>query len=191
MIDDGEEGDNRTLVSGGRGGYLYTFKDDRGTTVAPTGEFSMAAGGALGSRRAMRFRGKLADVDGVYAGLGASLTEPKGPYDASRYSGIAFYARRSASSASAIRLKLPDVNTDPEGGVCSECYNDFGVDFQVTEEWTRFEVSFADLYQGAGWGAPRPDALDPAKLYSVQWQVATRGAEFDIWIDDVSFVGCP
>lgn len=190
-IEDGEDGDNRILVRGGRGGYLYTYADDDGSTVAPRGEFTIAAGGADGSDGALRMHGTLADADGAYAGLGLSLTEPKAPYDASRYTGISFSARRAPGSAAAVRLKLPDVNTDPEGGVCTECFNDFGIDFQVAEQWTRYVVAFADLAQGAGWGQPRVPALDASRLYSVQWQVATRGASFDIWIDDVAFVGCP
>jgi hypothetical protein len=28
-------------------------------------------------------------------------------------------------------------------------------------------------------------------MYGVQWQVNTPGAEYDIWIDDVQFTGCP
>jgi hypothetical protein len=191
VIDDAEDGDNQVLVQDGRGGYLYTFKDRLGTTIDPAATFETAAGGASGSRQALRFHGKLADSDGGYAGLGLSLTEPKSPYDASRYQGLSFQARRAPGSSAAVRLKLPDVSTDPVGGICAECFNDFGVDFLVTEEWTRYVVSFADLKQGAGWGQPRPAAIDPTRLYSVQWQVSTRGGAFDIWIDDVTFTGCP
>jgi endoglucanase len=191
MIEDGEDGDNQTLVRGGRGGYLYTFKDARGTTITPDREFTTSAGGANGSRQALRIRGTLADAGDVYAGVGLSLTEPKGPYDASRYEGLAFHARRGPDALASVRLKVPDVNTDPDGGACSECHNDFGIDFQVTEEWTRYVVRFADLQQQSGWGEPRPAAIDAARLYSVQWQVATRGARYDLWIDDVTFTGCP
>jgi endoglucanase len=191
LIEDAEDGDNQILVRGGRGGYLYTFKDGAGTVVEPAAQFATAAGGAETPGQALRFHGTVAKGQSVYAGLGLSFTDPKAPYDASRYRGIAFYARRAPGSTSAVRLKVPDVSTDPDGGVCSECFNDFGVDFQVGEAWTRYEVSFADLKQGSGWGQPRPPSIDPRRLYSVQWQVTTSGASFDIWIDDVSFIGCP
>ncbi len=85
---------------------------------------------------------------------------------------------------------MPDASTDPAGGVCTECYNDFGLPLQVTEEWTRFEVQFADLVQETGWGAPRPEAIDAAKLYGVQWQTAIAGASVDVEIDEVTFLGC-
>jgi hypothetical protein len=46
------------------------------------------------------------------------------------------------------------------------------------------------MAQTPGWGAPRPGSIDRSKLFGVQWQVATPGAAFDLWIDDVVFYGC-
>jgi endoglucanase len=189
-IEDAEDSDDRILVRAGRGGYLYTYRDEHGTKISPSGEFSVTRGGANGSRYSLRMTGTVADAAEVYAGMGLAFREPKAPYDASRHSGISFVAKRASGVAAAVRVKLPDVNTDPDGGVCKECFNDFGIDFQVTEEWTNYEVSFADLEQQVGWGEPRPSALDASKLYGLQWQVTTRGADFDLWIDDVRFVGC-
>ena len=84
----------------------------------------------------------------------------------------------------------PDANTDPSGKVCTDCYNDFGVNFEVPEEWTRFNVKFEDLKQEDGWGAPRPPNSANDKLFGLQWQVSTPKGEFDIWIDDIKFE-CP
>lgn len=190
MIEDGEDGDDQVLTRAGRGGYLYTYADEAGTTVAPRGDFTMGRGGAGGSGGAIHVAGKLAAGGDAYAGVGLGFVEPKGAYDASSYTGVAFAARRAPDTTPYVRLKVPDVNTDPDGGVCTDCYNDFGVSMQLTEEWTRYEVRFADLAQEGGWGAPRPDAVDAAKLYGVQWQVSTAGAPFDVWIDDVTFLGC-
>lgn len=190
LIEDAEDGDDRTLTRNGRGGYLYTYMDDHGTRIAPTGDFTPAKGGAGGSKYAMRMQGALGDAAEVYAGMGFSFLEPKGTYDASGYTGIAFSAKRAPGSAAAIRVKLPDGNTDPDGGACTECYNDFGIDVQLTEEWTRYEVSFADLKQQVGWGDPRPPAIDASKLYGVQIQVSQRAAAFDVWVDDIEFLGC-
>jgi hypothetical protein len=87
-----------------------------------------------------------------------------------------------------VRLGVADAKTDPAGGVCSECDNDFGVTFDLSEDWTRYEVSFADLKQEGGWGAPRPEAVDPAHLFGMKWQVTTPGGEFDVWIDQIAFL---
>jgi endoglucanase len=188
VIEDAEDGDNQVLLRGGRSGYLYTYRDGHGSSVAPEGKFATSSGGAEGTHQALRMHGKLADRDDAYAGVGLSFTDPKAPYDASRWKGLVFYARAAPGSATSVRLKVPDASTDPDGHVCKECFNDFGIDFQVTDEWTRYEVAFADLKQGAGWGAPRPDAIDLTRLYSLQWQVTTRNASFDVWIDEISFL---
>ena len=189
-IEDGEDEDSRVLAREGRGGYLYTYRDDLGTEISPSGDFSMTRSGANGSQYSLRMMGKVADASDAYAGMGLSLRDPKAPYDASRYDGIAFFARRAPGSAANVRLKVPDASTDPDGGACTECFNDFGVDFQVAEEWTRYVVTFSDLKQQDGWGDPQPAAVDASALYGLQWQIVDRGAAFDLWIDDVTFVGC-
>ena len=191
IIEDAEDGDDQINVQGGRGGYVYTFADDKGSTVSPKDDFKPASGGADGSFRSLRISGKMVTGEEAYAGLGLSFKEPEGPYDASRYTGVVFWAKRSASSSSALRFMVGDKNTDPLGKICTECDNDFGVSFEVGEEWTRYEVSFADLKQEGGWGAPRPDALDKSTLYGLKWQVQTQGADYDVSIDQIGFVCGP
>jgi endoglucanase len=195
VIEDGENRDNQVIRQADRNGYMYTFADDAGTTVTPTagklgGTFSMDEGGASGSAYAARFRGKIAQGDRVYAGFGINFVDPKAPYDASRHDGISFYARRSKGSAASVRLKVPDANTTPEGKRCSECFNDFGTDLMLSEQWQPFVVPFAKMQQLPGWGAPRPGMIDARTIFGLQWQVNQQGANYDIWIDDVSFVGC-
>jgi hypothetical protein len=163
--------------SGGGGGCpvrgdSYTYADEAGSKVA--GDLD-------------RVTGKLAATGEVFAGVGLDFAAP---IDASRYRGIAFAARRGPGAAAHVRLKVPDVNTDPDGKVCTDCYNDFGISFQVTEEWTRYEAPFADLVQETGWGAPRPAQVDTTKLYGVQWQIAVAGADVDLQVDQVEFLGC-
>jgi endoglucanase len=123
--------------------------------------------------------------------MGFNFVDPKAPFDVSGYKGISFWAKRGENSASAVRVKLPDVNTDPEGKVCTECFNDFGMDIELTTTWTQYVVLFGAARQQAGWGQPRPGGPESAKMYGVQWQVNTPGAEYDIYIDDVQFTGCP
>jgi len=153
-------------------GDAYAYADEAGSTASGDG---------------LHLTGKLAAAGEVYAGVGLGFATP---VDASGYRGIAFLARRGPGAAAHVRLKVPDGNTDPDGGVCTDCYNDFGISFQVTEEWVRYEAPFADLAQEAGWGEPRPAALDTTRLHGVQWQVAVRGAELDLALRDVTFLGC-
>ncbi len=195
VIDDSEDNDHRLLTQGERGGYVYTFLDEAGSSVEPLagrlgGTFAQSEGGANGSMYAARFHGKTSGGAIVFAGFGLNFTDPKTPYDAQAYEGISFFARRGADSVSSLRVKVPDTATDAEGGRCTECFNDFGTDVELTEDWQQHTLSFQDLSQLPGWGSPRPGSVDSAALYGIQFQVNSPGSSFDVWIDDVSFYGC-
>jgi endoglucanase len=193
LIDDGEDNDNQTANVGNRGGYWYTFVDKAGSTVSPTagdqgGTFTMQAGGANGSRYAANVKGQLAKGETVYAAMAFNFVDPKGTYDASRYAGITFFGKRGQGSSARLRVKVPDAQTDPAGGTCSECFNDFGFDLELGTEWTRYVLPFSKMRQMEGWGAPRPSHIDPSKIYGVQFQVNEKGAAYDVSVDDVAFI---
>jgi len=195
VIDDGEDNDHRVIVQSDRGGYMYTFVDDAGSTITPTagsqgGVFAFHVGGANGSMMGARFYGKLGSGELVYAGYGMNLKEPKDGFDAGEFDGLSFFARREAGSSPKMRIKIPDVNTDPEGGVCTQCYNDFGMDFELTEDWKQYIVPFGEMRQMPYWGAPRPSSIDPKGLYAIQFQVNSPGATYDLWVDDITLYGC-
>jgi endoglucanase len=193
VIEDGEDANNQLKKLEGRSGYIYTFGDDAKTVIFPPrgADFPMERGGALGSAYSLRVRGKVGDKGLVYGGLGLNFVDPRRPYDASKYAGITFLARRAPSTAAVIRLKLPDANTDPDGKVCTECFNDFGADVTLTEAWERYVIPFDYLKQLPDWGAPRPSKVDTKRIYSIQFQVSEPSAAFDFYIDDLMFAGCP
>jgi hypothetical protein len=193
-VDDAEDNNNQVLLRAGRSGYWYTFVDKAGSTISPPTQiaFLMSPGGAHGSRYAPRMMGKVfAAGQPLFAGMGFSFTDPKAAYDASAYTGVSFYAKVGAGSTADVRLKVPDINTDPAGKVCSECFNDFGADLTLTGEWQNYAIAFASMKQMDGWGAPHPAAIDRSKLYGIQWQVTQPGASYDVWVDSVQFTGCP
>lgn len=180
LIDDLEDGDSRSVVTEDRGGYWYTYVDKEGSTVEPSGSFAPVEGGANGSSKAARMQGKMATANIVYAGIGFNLTDPMSPYDLSKANGICFHAKGKGT----IRFKLPDVNTAPEGKQCTQCYNDFGVDLTLTEDWKEYCYAFADLRQQPYWGEPKP-ALTTTHVFAAQWQSALSGQEYDLWLDDI------
>lgn len=193
-IDDAEDNNNQVIVQKGRKGYWYTFVDKAGSTLSPPAgtKFLMSPGGSRASTHAARMIGKVSSAgDPLFAGMGFSLMDPKAPYDASEYSGVSFYAKVGPGSTKAIRLKVPDIDTDPAGKKCTECFNDFGADLALTEQWHKYTVPFATMKQMEGWGSPQPATVDKSKLYGLQWQVTQQGATYDIWVDDVQFTGCP
>ena len=195
VIEDGEDNDHRLLQQEERGGYMYTFLDEAGSSVEPLagrlgGTFSQAVGGANGSMYAARFTGETAGGSIVFAGYGLNFVDPKAPYDASRYEGISFFARRAPESGASIRVKVPDTATDQDGGQCTECFNDFGKTLELSETWQQYVIPFNAMKQLPGWGSPRPGGVDTSSVYGVQFQFNSPGTPFDIWIDDVSFYGC-
>jgi endoglucanase len=195
LIDNGEDNNNQVMVQDGRSGYWYTFVDHEGTTISPaesaTGVvFSFAEGGVNGSARAARITGTIGKANIVYAGMGCNMTDPKGPFDASKYGGVSFWAKKGPNSTPKIRIKMPDIATDPEGNICAACFNDFGMDLKITEEWTKYTLLFNKLKQLKGWGSPHPGSIAADKLFAFQVQVNEKGQPYDIWVDDIGFTGC-
>lgn len=193
LIDDGEDGNNQVIVHTGRAGYIYTYMDPEGTTISPKagsegGVFAMSAGGH-NSGYAMRMNGTVANAKIVYAGMGLNMTDPKDMYDATQYKGISFWAKRGPGASNVVRVKMPDVNTDPDGGLCGNCYNDFGLDIKLNEEWTQYIIPFGKMKQEPGWGNPRPGSLAVDKVFALQFQVKKPGP-YDVWVDDIAFSGC-
>jgi endoglucanase len=195
MISDGESG-NKTSFVAGRGGYWYTFldtKDNGGSEIWPTsgalgGTFEMSEGGANGTRHHARMRGSIGGADVVYAGMGLNFVDPKGAYDASRYGGIAFWAKKNPGSTPNVRVKVPDAQTDPDGKLCRQCFNDHGYSLTLSEQWTLYTIPFAEMRQ-EDWG-PKDGGIDPRRLYGIQFQVSEKGAPFDISVDEIHFTGC-
>jgi endoglucanase len=193
VIEDAENNDNQVIVKDGRNGYIYSFGDTNGTTMTPEANttFPQTPGGAQGSAYAACIKGNVALAAIAYAGIGFNLTDPKKAVDLSKHDGLAFRVRRGADSTMRLRLKVPDVATDPDGGVCTDkCFNDFGVDLFMSEEWQMFYLPFSEMKQMSGWGEPRPPAIDPSKVFSLQFQVLEKGKPFEFCIDDISLIKC-
>jgi endoglucanase len=186
LIDDLEDNESQIVKKEGREGYWFTSADPEGSTILPKGDFKPEPGGPNGSKYAAHVHGKIAPSGkSLYVSFGLSLLNPKGNYDASKYKGISFWAKGPGK----VRFRLPDVDTDPAGDKCSDCYNHFGVDLFLTDQWTRYTVPFDRMTMQSGWGDPAPEVNKKA-LFGVEWGFNTPGADYDIWIDDIEFVGC-
>jgi endoglucanase len=191
QIDDLEDNNNQNNVAEGRGGYWYTYVDKEGSTVWPEageqgGTFTPSEGG-YNSKYAANVKGKIVNGNVVFGAMGMNFADPKSLYDAGKYVGITFWAKRGASSTPKLRVKLPDVNTDPEGGACSACFNDFGVDLNLGEQWQRYVIPFRELKQEPQWGDRKPH-LNASKVFAIQWQTQAKGNEYDFWVDNIAFI---
>jgi endoglucanase len=189
LIDDLEDNDNRIEPLENRSGYWFSYVDSQGTTLSPS-PFSMTPEGANGSKYAVHVSGKMGASGNVFAGVGFNFMEPKQAYDATAYKGISLRAKSApGASTHAVRLKVGDVNTSPEGKVCKDkCYNDFGADLTLTDDWTKYSIPFKAMTQQPGWGDPRPKSIDVSQLFGVQFAQSETGATYDVWVDDIQFV---
>jgi len=190
LIDDFEDENTQATPLGGRDGFWWTKKDPVGSTLLPE-SFGPTEGGADGSEFAIHVYGKTAmGADAWGAGFGVNFKARKGGlYDASRYAGISFKARVGAQSTRNIRFQLGDVNTHPDADVCKTCWNHFGKDFTFTTQWKEYRVLFSEASQRPGWGDPRPPSVDPTRLVAIDWSIS-EGQTYDLWVDDVTFIGC-
>src|SRR5690606_32576984 len=80
-------------------------------------------------------------------------------YDASRYTGVRFWARSGDGLEHTGRLALPSRETST---ICLKCGDHFGSDFSYSGEWREVRLPFEDMKQ-TGWGQKRA-ALKPAEL---------------------------
>jgi len=190
-LDDLEDNNNQITKTNGRDGYWWSAADPKGSKI----DMQVAEPGFGGSELAVHITGKTVpgkaedDAWGVLLGMNF-VGQDVLLYDASKYAGIAFKAKvGTPDSARAVRLKIADVNTHKDAGICKTCWNHFGKDLTLTTEWKEYRVSFSGAEQEPGWGDPRPQAVTPSKLVGLNWGIGP-GNTYDIWIDDITFLDC-
>ena len=189
LVDNFDDGDNVVRPLENRTGHIYTIADSHGTTITPSVTTTFTGSSPGHSGLGAHFTGHIANSNStVYGALNVDFENPRATYNSSRYTGFTFWAKKGSSSANgAIRIKVPDHDTDPAGGVCTSCGNDFGTNLTLTTTWTQYTVRFATLTQESG-GSPRPPSIDATQLYGIKFQVQTKNANYDVWIDDVTFI---
>ncbi len=188
LIDDFEDGNRQIASVGGRSQYWYTSADSEGSEIFPE-EFNPIE--IEGEGYVMHAEGKTATGDPSKAWgaqFGADFLQGEF-YDASRYAGIRFRAKVGPKSTPSIRFKVADVNTHPNGGVCTNCYNHFGKDLSLSTEWQQFEFFFGGMQQRPYWGDPRPPSIDARQLNGFDFTIEA-GNVFDVYIDDLEFFAC-
>ncbi|HKP61253.1 MAG TPA: hypothetical protein VJV78_31210 [Polyangiales bacterium] len=200
VVADFEEGTGAVLQVGGRGGGFYMYNDGTGMQNPPTGMLPPAVSmNRCMSKYALCMSGKNFMTWG--AGMGTDLAPTSGgmgmgakqTYDASKYKGVAFWAKSNGPGTTSVRVSFKDSNTAPEGGKCDmtakagaeQCNDDWGKSVTFTPEWTPAMVSFAEIKQ-SGWGKAFT-AFEDKSVYSIQFQVS-QGVDFDVCIDDLQFL---
>lgn len=189
LIDDLEDGNGDLVQTGGRDGYWFTLND--GTT---TGTQEPVWGGRIrnaypitdrpGSAFAAWTQGSGFATWG--AGFGLYLRTSARYFNATRYKGITFWAKVAPGRANVVRLNVSDIQTEADGGYCTECWDYFGTTIVMSTNWERYGFVWSDLWQ-QGWGAPLAASLDSANIRSIEFYTAA-GVNFEIYIDDIAFI---
>jgi hypothetical protein len=196
-----EDGTGNVNQAAGRGGGFYMYNDGTGMQTPPTGMLPPAASvSRCGSTYALCMSGKNFMTWGAGMGTDFAPLGPKGAdgmgtkmtYDASKYKGVAFWAKSNSAMTVPVRVSFKDKDTAPEGGLCDKsmssgaeaCNDDFGKALMFSSTWQPFNVTFAELRQGA-WGKAFPSFM-AQNVYSIQFQVS-QGLDFDVCVDDLVF----
>jgi hypothetical protein len=189
LIDDFEDGDGEIIRCAQREGPWFTYNDGSDGGVqdpAPRMKFVPQASDRPGSKFAAHTSGKGFVERG--AGMGLHLLRPKGadqkrPFDASRFSGVRFWAKAAAPLE--LQINVSDQNSEPIGGVCERCYAHFHDEVTLTTEWAQHTVLFAEMHAD-DWGVPKQPSIDRSRIYTIEFHTP-RSATFDLWIDHVEF----
>ena len=199
LIDDMEDDDNMILNVEGRSGVWDTFDDSTpGATQLPaTGQFEMKL---LDVAPHQNDRYSAYTKGSGFTAWGAFMTvymkADLSAYDASAFSGLAFYARIGAGTDSTMRVRFVGSDTDPSGGQCdpngsvqTACYDHFLQDVTgLSHTWSHYELYFVDFHQ-TGVGKQFP-SIDLRHMLSLDFLFPgeTSGNNFELWVDDLAFI---
>lgn len=198
LIDDMEDDLPGILEENGRQGSWYGYHDEQDGSFFPdvdAEEFEMTELDEderrdEDSEFVVHVEGSGFDDYGSGFGFDFNNDGEKDVYDASDYIGMHFWAKRGEDGVERIRFKIGDSNTTPEGEVCDEaaegCYNHWGIDIDLEEDWEEYEILFSELAQEPDWG-DLFEGLKVKELMGIEFSL-TPDTTFDVYIDDVSFI---
>jgi hypothetical protein len=196
-IDDFEDQDEFILRLSQRNGPWYVFSD--ATATGTLGPLTIAALSGADVRPSSSSTAALHLTASGFsdwgAGVGADMVNQMGkkvPYDVSAYGGIRFYAKIASGATATVKVLLPNIYSDADGGKCSDADSKkrcgdhlFKSVSGLKTTWQAYEVKFSELAQQP-FGLPQT-GFDPTGVYSVQFTLANK-LPVDLWLDDVAFV---
>lgn len=203
VIDDLDD-TNTMFAPAGTGMGSWDFGKDTATTamgtITPTNTMMLApvTGGKMGS--ALHVKGE--GLTGWGASLAAFLNGTAASFDASAYSGVAFWIKgttavQEGTDKIMIQARMPDVL--PGAGSCcndkvmgSECYSGHRTVISITADWTEVKIPWTD-FQGPAWGLGSAIPFNPNRIRDINFSfnrdtMGTTPASFDVWVDGVRFM---
>ena len=191
---DGFEDEDLTLEqNAGRGGVWYLFNDQTVGTTGPTPLVCSPLTGAPAELGLYAMHITATGFTGFGSGLGVDFRAGKKVYDASKFTGIRFWAKVGVGKNTKHRVQIADATTDVAGGKCNaaatapngeKCDDHFGFNATFTTSWAQYVVQFDQLAQ-LGWGYPAA-AITKSALYGLQ-VTAKPKLDVDLWLDQIEF----
>lgn len=196
LVDGFEDEDITLEQTSGRGGVWYLFHDATTGTMGPSPLKTSPLTDAPAELGAFALNITATGFTDYGSGLGVDFRAGKKVYDASKYTGIRFWARVGEGKNTRHRVQIADVNTDALGKHCdpaatavegTKCDDHYGVNAVFTTTWTQYSYRFDELSQ-IGWGYPGDPELklDPSAVYGLQ-VTAKAKLNVDLWLDQIEF----
>jgi Carbohydrate binding domain (family 11) len=186
LVDDFEDRNIVLKQVDGRGGVWYLFAVGTGGTSGPKPLAPVALSEAPEELGGYALHVTSSGWDD-WSGLGVDFRDTRKVYDASKFTGLRFWAR--VGKAADYRVQIADATTDKLGGKCNsaanapngeKCGDHFFALLTLTTTWKQHTIRFEDLSQD-GWGLPG-DELDAAHVYGLE---VKSQVDVDLWIDQI------
>jgi hypothetical protein len=106
------------------------------------------------------------------------------PYDASKYSGVSFWAAFGGDNGPdfAVSMGITTMDNAWNSHLCQVCMDYYRTRVRLTHDWKRFVLPFVSMAQD-GHGSPLVPMRKDQMVGFILWPTQ----QFDIWIDDVRF----
>ena len=187
LIDNLEDGDAAIMSVDSRVGFWLTNNDLTPTAQQnpPIGAFAPTTLSAHGGNYSARTWGS---GFASWAVLRAQLQISEAGecrYDASRYTGISFWARSGSNFGTPIGVGVATSATvsTVKGGTCQlNCFDYHFLSIVPTTSWVHYQMPWTALKQ-KGWGTPA--AFNATKIMYVEFSLTDTA--FDFYVDDLSF----
>jgi len=191
LIDDMEDGNDRTCPNEGRNGEWWTSTGTTTGTIDPpkVGDFPaypLLSDARVRSNYGMRLSGVgFGHTDADWASLGFNLID-NAAYDLSAYQGLSFYAKSKAGAVTIhVEFATDATTATAEGGACqTKCNDHWEKTVTLDGSWRKLSVPFATLAQ-EGWGVHPKDLAHTRFIYFGFAGTDGGPAAFDFLIDDV------
>ena len=187
LIDDIEGQFPDILDRSGRNGYWFSAHDTSGGACSEVSACDLSAA----SSHAACVEG--AGLTDWGATIALTLRAPFAAYDASQYCGVRFLAKGHGNGWATM---ISDRVSEPAGGVCFDggdqshaCFDHLGARFQPGDDWQEFQFLFDDLKVVKGYSG-QVRALESEAIYALMFIFQNdAGADFELLVDDVAFLG--